>query len=132
MKPTATALVSTLVALFSSHAFALSIAEFMIYDSLNAPAIRLEQSAANYQKSVGGLVCESYGDENPPAASCTLSGGERDDEAIYRALQVQAQNVTMPGIVGSVRFEKAIGALSCTMSHPVVPNPPIYYECRFR
>lgn len=108
--------------LMPDQAHALSPAELLIFDALTVQSSRLGNTQVA-QKNVGGLVCERYQDESPVTASCSLGEVDRDDEAIYNALNIPAVDVTEPGRRDYVVYEKSVGGLVCTMAHAVGANP---------
>lgn len=87
---------------------------------------------STYAKSVGGLECERSHVVYPNAPetyTCKLGADDRDDQAIYEALNVEERNGTPKGILGVSTLVKSVGSLTCYRRSPVVPHPVSHYQC---
>jgi len=112
-----------------------------IYKALNVNATRNTPQhlvgVVRFRKSVAGLVCEV--DEvvsKPPQFiyTCALYDDGRNNEVIYKALNVEPENTTPADeqgrpVEGYQSFTKRVGLLTCTESHDVVQKP--VYDCFF-
>lgn len=108
-----------------------------VYRSLNVKEESVVNSVnmlpgASTKKSVGGLVCISglqMAGRPVKAFDCTLAFDNRDDEAIYKALRVQEDDITPKGFYGSATFLKRVGNFLCYRRAGVYPSAPSLYEC---
>lgn len=111
-----------------------------IYDALSIVETDLTPGlvgGGNFEKSVGGLSCQRHqvitAPPFPPAryecALVEMTDSARNDAAIYMSLNVQEVNITPPGLLGSVTWQKTVGGLVCEKQQAVVPRPVPSFAC---
>lgn len=108
-----------------------------IYNALDVQEANITPSGEKgyilQKKEVGGLSCfkkDFLSILKKSQFTCTLSVDEFDAGTVYNSLNVDEENATPNGLIGSATFEKTVGSLTCTKSFPVVPNPTYFYSCR--
>lgn len=107
-----------------------------IYEALNVAEQNAtppgEDGVGIFAKKTGGLECTRTQVVYPGAPktySCSLAADNRDDQAIYEALDVIEQNGVPKGFVGVSISVKTAGNLTCKKSAPVIPNPVYGFQC---
>lgn len=110
-----------------------------IYDALRVQEMNITPEgllgSVTFEKAVGGLSCQKVSVVVPnavPAYSCSILLENRDDGAIYGAIDIQEVNVTPEGLAGSTTWEKSIGGLACQKSRVVYPGATPSYSCSVR
>ena len=106
-----------------------------VYKALDVATVVTEKTPdfVTSKKEVEGLECweKDYSSIwQQSDYDCLVRLENRNDEGIYTALKATEVNVTPDGLLGSARFEKTVGVLTCTKSYAVVPNPTPAYRCK--